>query len=102
MELKNKTVLITGASQGLGALLAQKVAQKGASVILVARNEKRLEAIEAMIKKRKGKADSFSCDISRLPEVRRTVKQILAKFGTIDVLVNNAGIWTDEGLEKKN
>lgn len=101
MKLQNKIIVITGASQGLGESLAYKVAKEGAQVLLIARSKDLLEKVAMNIKKEGGKADYFVCDIRNLDEVQKTVKIIFRKFQNIDILINNAGIWTDEELEKK-
>lgn len=101
MKLKNKTIIITGASQGLGETLAYKTAEEGTHVILVARTEKFLETIKRAIIEKGGKADYFVCDIRDADKVKSTVKDITAKFPNIDILVNNAGVWTDDELEKE-
>jgi NADP-dependent 3-hydroxy acid dehydrogenase YdfG len=100
MSLKNKVIVITGASQGLGEALAYKVAELGAIVILVARTQKLLKKVQQHIIKNGGQADMFVCDIRDLQAVETTVKKILTKYPNVDILVNNAGVWTDNELEK--
>ncbi len=101
MTIKNKIVIITGASQGLGKTLAEKIAQEGAIVALVARSKEKLQQLQQTITTDGGRAESFICDITDLSQVEKTVAEILKKFKTIDILINNAGIWTDNNLEKK-
>ena len=100
MRLKNKVIVITGASQGLGEALAYKVPREGARVALVARTGRLLQQVKNRIVKAGGRADSFVCDIRDSTQVRATIRQIRQKFGAIDILVNNAGVWTDEEIEK--
>lgn len=95
MALKNKIIVITGASSGLGAVLAEKVAEEGAHVVLVSRNEDELKKIQE-----KTKGHIFVCDISDLEQVKKTIDEIIQKFGIVDILVNNAGIWTDNEMEQ--
>ena len=102
MKLKEKVVVISGASQGFGKALALKVAAEGAQVVLVARTEKLLKKLQTEIVKNGGRAQYFVCDIRDLVSVQKTVSGILAEFQTIDVLVNNAGIWTDNEIEAKD
>lgn len=91
-DLKNKVIWITGASSGIGEALSVKLAQEGARLILTARNVEKLEAL-----KNKCIAHSPSCmvlpmdlvDIDKIPE---GVDKVLAEYGQIDMLVNNAGI----------
>ncbi|MDP3093933.1 MAG: SDR family oxidoreductase [bacterium] len=101
MTLKNKVIVVTGASQGLGEALALKAAELGARVVLVAHTEKLLQRVKEKILKNGGKAECFVCDIRDLGQVKAAVKTIIQKFGTIDILVNNAGVWTDEEIEKQ-
>lgn len=100
MNLKNKVVVITGASQGLGKALSIKLSELGAKVALVARSEKLLNEIKNKINKNNGEAEVFVCDITDYSQVKKTVEKIINKFKTIDVLVNGAGIWTTDEFEE--
>ncbi|MCL2330985.1 MAG: SDR family NAD(P)-dependent oxidoreductase [Proteobacteria bacterium] len=91
--MKNKKILITGGSEGLGKAMAKKLRDLGASVIILARNEKNLAAAAKEIG-----CEYVVCDISSLQDCL-AVKN---KLGDIDILVNNAGIWTDDDLEEKH
>lgn len=102
MKLQNKTIIITGASSGLGECLAYKAAEEGAFVGLVARSEEKLKRIKQTIENKKGKAEIFICDIRDFSQVKNTTKKIFSVFNNIDIVVNNAGIWTDNDLEKEN
>lgn len=102
MKLKNKTVLITGASQGLGKTLSYKIADLGAKIILVSRTESELKKLRESILKVNGKADYIICDISSLASVKNATTEIKNRFSDIDVLINNAGIWTDNSQELKS
>lgn len=86
--LNGKVVLITGASSGIGGLLAQEVARLGAITILTGRNEERLAAIHRKID---GNAAYFVMDVQKEENIRQTVHKIVSLYGTIDVLINNAG-----------
>lgn len=100
MNLKNKIVVVTGASQGLGKLLSIELAKLGAKVALVARNEKLLNEVKQEINKNNGEAEVFICDITDYDQVKQTVKKIIEKFKTIDVLINGAGIYTSDKFEE--
>lgn len=100
--IKNKVVIITGASQGLGKELAKKVAVLGGRVAMVARTAKLLDELKAEIINMGGDAESFVCDVTDQVLVKDTVSKIVKKFGTIDILVNGAGIWTTDEFEEKN
>lgn len=102
MTLNNKTVIITGASQGLGKVLAEKLAKEGARIALVARSQAKLQQLQQAITEQSGKAEVFVCDITNLSQVETTINEIIKKFKTIDILINNAGIWTDNDLEKNH
>jgi NADP-dependent 3-hydroxy acid dehydrogenase YdfG len=84
----DKVVVITGASSGIGAALAELLAERGASVVLVARRERELAAVAARCGAR---ALVARADVTRRDEVQRVVRETLGRFGRIDVWVNNAG-----------
>ena len=86
--MEQKVVVITGASGGIGAAAAELLAAQGMSVALVARRKDELEAVAARCK---GRALVVVADVSRRDEVRRVVETTLAKFGHIDVWINNVG-----------
>jgi NADP-dependent 3-hydroxy acid dehydrogenase YdfG len=86
--MTERVVVITGASAGIGAALAELLAERGASVVLVARREAALREVAARCGDR---AHPVAADVSRREEVRRVVRESLARFGRIDVWVNNAG-----------
>ena len=89
MTFSGKTVLITGASRGIGAATAQHLASLGANVVLTARSADALEQIAAQIG---SQAKAISCDVSDYDQVKSVVDLTLAHFGSIDILVNNAGL----------
>ncbi len=91
MLFKGKTVVITGASSGIGAASALEFARRGANLVLVARTRKKLEAIESGAAKFGIKTLVCQCDVSQNSQVQKMGEQVLDKFGAIDVLVNNAG-----------
>jgi 3-hydroxy acid dehydrogenase/malonic semialdehyde reductase len=96
-SLKNKTIIVTGASSGIGKACAVKLAQAGANLILVARRVDRLAALAAELKKDYNiECDYLACDITDIAQLK-TIEQALAKY-TIDVLINNAGLAL--GLDK--
>jgi short-subunit dehydrogenase len=85
------TALITGASSGIGRALALRVAGAGARVVLVARRVDLLEALAADIRRDGGQALVLACDVADREQVVAAAQQARDRFGTIDVLVNNAG-----------
>lgn len=100
MKLKNKVVVITGANQGLGEVVAKELAVKRAKMVLLARTEKLLKKVKDEINNNEGSADYFVCDIRDLKQVKDIVKKISNKYTSVDILINNAGVWTDDQLEK--
>jgi len=91
MDFKNKVVLITGASSGIGKETAKQFAIRGSHVILVARRKHKLEQIAEDLKKFNTSILVCKCDISNKIEVEKMSKFVLEKFDSIDILVNNAG-----------
>lgn len=91
MSFKEKVVVITGASSGIGAASALEFAKKGASLALVARTRKKLEEIQSRLDKLHVKTLVCECDVSQKSQVQKMSNAVFDKFGTIDVLVNNAG-----------
>jgi len=89
--VRGKVVLITGASSGIGKATAVKVADAGATVLLVARSVEKLEETKQEIERSGGIAHVHSCDMSDPEDVARMAEEVLAYHGQVDVLVNNAG-----------
>ncbi|KMK65563.1 SDR family oxidoreductase [Puniceibacterium sp. IMCC21224] len=89
MDMTGKTVMITGASRGIGASAARIFADAGANVALVARSADAVAELAGEIGPR---AVAIPCDISRYWEVNQAVRNCLTAFGTLDVLINNAGV----------
>lgn len=89
MDLVGKTVLITGASRGIGAATARAFAQAGANVALVARSA---DAIATLAGEIGETALAIPCDVSRYAEVEEAVAATARTFGGLDVLINNAGL----------
>jgi 3-oxoacyl-[acyl-carrier protein] reductase len=96
MNLAGRVALVTGASQGIGRACALKLAQCGASVALVARNQQKLEEGIQEIAQAAGVGRVFVADVENEDQVKAAFKAVLAEFGKIDILVNNAGITRDQ------
>jgi NAD(P)-dependent dehydrogenase (short-subunit alcohol dehydrogenase family) len=89
--VRGKVVLITGASSGIGKATAVKVADAGATVLLVARSVDKLEETKTEIETAGGVAHIHRCDMADMEDVARMAEEVLAYHGQVDVLVNNAG-----------
>lgn len=92
MEIKNKVVLITGASSGIGAGAALRLAREGAKVALAARRKDLLEGLAAEITAQGGTALPLQIDVTDRLAIQDMVNETVAKYGQLDVLVNNAGL----------
>lgn len=88
---KNKTVLVTGASSGIGLALVEKLADRGAKVILVARSAEKLEAKAKALNSEGKEAHAFPCDLSETGAAAKLHAEIKAKGLEVDLLINNAG-----------
>jgi NAD(P)-dependent dehydrogenase (short-subunit alcohol dehydrogenase family) len=106
-ELEGKTVVLTGATSGIGRASALSLSRKGARLAIVCRDRAKGHALAAEIRSGSPSAsvDVFVADLSKLAEVRRVAAELLERLPRIDVLVNNAGIvnlrreLTEDGLE---
>jgi NAD(P)-dependent dehydrogenase (short-subunit alcohol dehydrogenase family) len=91
--MSGKTVIVTGATAGIGEVTAVELARQGADVVLISRNPARLQATAARIQQATGyvPAQQIAADLSRLADTRRAAAEFLAHHDRLDVLVNNAG-----------
>src|SRR5437879_8769573 len=96
-SLKDKVALVTGASQGIGRDTALALSEAGARVAVAARNEEKLAALVAEIFAAGGEALAVKMDVADADQVKAGFKQVLEKFGRLDILVNNAAV-TRDGL----
>ena len=90
--MKNKLVIVTGASSGIGKACAIRFAQNGANIVLAARSEEKLKEVALEISDYGVQVLTVSTDVSNEQNCKRLIEAALTKFGRIDVLVNNAGI----------
>lgn len=88
MELKNKVILITGSSMGIGAEAAKLFSKEGAKVIITYNKSKG----EAEQLSKELDAKSFHLDVTDIDSIKKLVKDVVSEFGQIDILVNNAGV----------
>ena len=93
MSIKGKTIIITGASSGIGEATAMKLAKEGANVVLTARSEDKLNNLKSKIEKENaGKAIVVIADVTKKEDLENVAKKTKEEFTTIDGLVNNAGL----------
>lgn len=94
----SRVSIVTGASQGIGEVIARKLAQEGSAVVLVDIQEEKLKAVKNSIEEAGGRALCFVADVSQLIEAQRVCDEVAASLGRIDHLINNAGITRDSLL----
>jgi gluconate 5-dehydrogenase len=99
-DLTGKVALITGSSRGLGYAMAEGLAQAGATVILNGRNQERLDATVSEFKDKGYLVHSAVFDVTQSAEIKKQVAHITETVGTIDILINNAGIQHRQPLEE--
>jgi NAD(P)-dependent dehydrogenase (short-subunit alcohol dehydrogenase family) len=93
MKLDGKVALITGGNSGIGSATAALFAKEGAAVVLTGRNQERGEQVAVAINEAGGKAMFIRADVRVADDCRQAVEQTLERFGRIDVLFNNAGVF---------
>jgi NAD(P)-dependent dehydrogenase (short-subunit alcohol dehydrogenase family) len=91
-SLRDKVVLITGGSRGLGLVLARQICAAGGKVALIARDAEELGRAKADLARRGGVVLTVHCDLLDSEQIRSAVRQIIDRFGKIDILINSAGI----------
>jgi 3-oxoacyl-[acyl-carrier protein] reductase len=98
MGFQGRSLIVTGASQGIGKAIALELAREGVEVILVDIQKEKLEEVADEISENKGTAAVFSADVSRMDEAMKVVEAVVKGSKKIDYLVNNAGITRDNLL----
>jgi NAD(P)-dependent dehydrogenase (short-subunit alcohol dehydrogenase family) len=91
-RIDGRVAVVTGASSGIGAALAEGLCGAGARLALAARRRERIDELAARLAAEGSDVRAFACDVSREADVDRLVCDVLARFGRVDLLVNNAGI----------
>ncbi len=97
MKLENKSIVVTGASSGMGRAIVERFVKEGAKVVAVARRKERLEELAESLKDAPGKVVVCQGDVSIREDNERMIDVAVQEFGRLDVLVNNAGIMDDMG-----
>lgn len=101
-NIKDKVVIITGASSGMGEAAAKHLAGLGATVILGARRAHKIEKLATDIQAAGGKALAVKVDVTDLQQVKNLVDSAVQQFGRVDVIVNNAGIMPLSPMDRIN
>ena len=98
--IKDKIVVVTGASSGLGEATARLLSTQGAAVVLGARRADRLQSLAKDLEARGGKALALGTDVTRREQVKALVDSAVQTYGRIDVMINNAGLMPQAPLEQ--
>ncbi|PHS33385.1 MAG: 3-oxoacyl-ACP reductase [Alkaliphilus sp.] len=98
MKLKDKVVIVTGAARGIGESVALKFTKLEAKVIIVDINQESIDEVVEKLNAIGGNALGFKVDVTKKEEVDEMVEKVVAKFGKLDVIINNAGITSDAKL----
>jgi len=106
-KLNESVTIITGASSGIGAATALKLAKEGNRIILVSRADDKIEKVKQQIEHEGGQAEVFVADVTDIEQMKAMVEFAIVKFGRIDNLVNNAGLmlfsqWKDIAVDEWN
>lgn len=91
-KLDGRVAVITGGSKGLGKAIAIALAAEGAKIALVSRNQEQLAACAADVRERGGEVECFAGDVTREQDVLRVEREVVARFGAVHILINNAGV----------
>ena len=91
-RLDGKVAIITGASRGIGLTLARAFAQAGCAVMLAARDPKRLARAGQELEQSSSQVAAYGCDVAEPQQVEAMVQETVERFGTVDILINNAGV----------
>ncbi len=100
-DLTGRVAVVTGASSGLGIMMAKALAGNGAAVALVARKQDKLNAVQQKLAATGANCKAYVCDVTQNDQIEHTVSAIEADFGKIDILCNNAGIGWGQPAESQ-
>jgi short-subunit dehydrogenase len=98
-NFKDKVVIVTGSSMGIGKALATELAKKGATIVLNGRNIDRLEKVHQEMKSNGFKTIAIDGDVSKIEDCKRLIDETINAFGKIDVVINNAGLSMEGTVE---
>src|SRR4051812_8039762 len=91
-NLENKVAVVTGGNRGLGRAIALALAEAGANLVIVGRNEEKNREVVREIKQLGRTAASFSTDLRDISSIQQMVQEVVQQFGKLDIFVNNAGV----------
>ena len=94
-DLNNKVAVVTGASRGIGKGMAESFGKAGSHVVCVSRSKDALKSVADTINKNGGSASAHPCDVSSLDAYQEMIKETVANYASVDILINNAGITRD-------
>jgi NAD(P)-dependent dehydrogenase (short-subunit alcohol dehydrogenase family) len=100
MRLKDRVAIVTGGSQGIGEAIARRFAAEGAKVAILNRDQKKAAAVIASIRQAGGEALAVQADIGRVGQIEAAVTHVVNEYGTVHILVNNAGLYLMSRLGK--
>lgn len=98
--LKDKVAIITGASYGMGQTMAELFAEEGAALVLTARHQDKLDAVVEGIRAKGGRAVGVVADVTSAEDTARVFETAVKEFGTLDILINNAGIGEQKMIDE--
>jgi 3-oxoacyl-[acyl-carrier protein] reductase len=101
IDISGKVAIVTGSGQGIGTVLARRFAAEGARVALLEREADTLERVHAALRDEGHEVEAYRCDVSVEGEVRDVVARVAAHFGTVDILLNNAGVGTPSTIDRQ-
>src|SRR5687768_4717916 len=102
IDLRGSVALVTGGSRGLGLVLARKLVDRGARVAICARDADELNRAKGeLLRRGAGDVLAIECDVASRPQVEEMIRGVIGHFGTIDVLINNAGVVQVGPMEEK-
>lgn len=98
--LAGKVAVITGASYGMGATMAELFAEEGAKIVITARGKEKLNEVVKTIREKGGEAIGVAADVCSLEDTQKVFREVLAHFGDVDILINNAGIGEQKMIDE--